>query len=119
LETDDMTPSNWVTDGLATIADGFGVTMADVTSSGRTRTVTSARRACARWLHLLGFSQNEIGRMLGGRDHSTILALIRCECGARTVAPSAPCACGLVWSHAIPPALLSKVLRRHQPEPAA
>ena len=64
-----MTPKQLI----ATVAAAFDVTAADLTGQRRTRHIVLARQACA-WVlrSATPLSLAEIGRLLGGRDHTTI-----------------------------------------------
>lgn len=63
-----------LTDIIHHAADVFGICASDITGRGRQRNILLARHACA----LLGrdmscLSYPEIGRRIGGRDHSTVI----------------------------------------------
>lgn len=51
----------------------MGVPYADIIGPTRTRFVVKARMTAAMVLHKRGMSLSQIGRHLGGRDHSTII----------------------------------------------
>lgn len=60
---------------LATVADHFDLTSADLTGPARTRQVSEARQAAAWVLRkaIASISLESIGQLLGGRDHTTII----------------------------------------------
>jgi chromosomal replication initiator protein len=63
---------------VATTAKAFGVTTAELEARDRRPPVTKARKVAIYLAReLTGSSLPEIGRKLGGRDHSTILAALR------------------------------------------
>lgn len=68
-------PDRIVTSGdvVATIAHDYGFSVADVLRKDRRRETVKARNACAHALKQRGNSFPAIGRILGGRDHSTII----------------------------------------------
>ena len=57
---------------IASVAGSFGLTHKDVVSSARGRRYLCARVVIIRLLRDRGWSFPEIGRRLGGRDHSTV-----------------------------------------------
>ena len=58
---------------IASVAEGFGVTPADLVGPGRTAPIARARFAAMRALKLRGLSYPRIGSLLGNRDHTTIM----------------------------------------------
>jgi hypothetical protein len=58
---------------IAAIASDYGVTAADITGRCRRREYTFPRFAAAHVLRARGNSLPQVGKFLGGRDHSTIL----------------------------------------------
>lgn len=69
-----MTPTTLI----SLVAGAFGLTPADLTGQGRTRQVSEARQAAA-WVLRRAYasiSLQEVGRLLGGRDHTTIIHAI-------------------------------------------
>jgi chromosomal replication initiator protein len=78
-----MTPR----DLIATVAATFDVTLADVLGQSRMRHIAEARQAAAWVLRraIPAISLEQIGRLLGGRDHTTIihsLAQVERRCAA-------------------------------------
>lgn len=65
-------------DVLRLIAQAHGLTSADVTGSCRLRTVVPVRHMAA-WIlvHRGRLSRTQIGRLLGGRDHSTVINSVK------------------------------------------
>jgi chromosomal replication initiation ATPase DnaA len=57
-------------------ADRYGVSVEALQGRGRTRWISTARAAVASSLRDLGLSTGDIGRMLGGRHHTTIMYLL-------------------------------------------
>ncbi len=58
---------------LRVVAEQFGVSVADIKSMRRSRQVLPARHIAAYLAHAtLGMTPHEIGRQLGGRDHTNI-----------------------------------------------
>lgn len=53
-----------------------GISIAEIVGSSRNKHVVRARREAARQLREAEFSYPEIGRALGGRHHTTCLALL-------------------------------------------
>jgi chromosomal replication initiator protein len=66
----------WAREGLR-IADRAGLKLSDLTGRDRTRRTTIPRAELATAMHRNGMSLPVIGRLLGGRDHTTILHLVR------------------------------------------
>lgn len=72
-----MTPRAKYTAEIAEVAKWYGVPVWAVISPEKTRTVVKARRAAAWMLRFkYGFSHERIGRIMGGKDHSTIIFAI-------------------------------------------
>jgi chromosomal replication initiator protein len=60
-------------DILSLVAEGFALTVDDLTGSGRSAHVARPRQVCMLLLHEeAALSRSQIGRLLGGRDHSTV-----------------------------------------------
>jgi chromosomal replication initiator protein len=68
------------------VAEGFGISRAELIGSGRTATPLRARQvAIFLTRELTDLSLPQIGRLFGGRDHSTVLnSLRRLEAGVAT-----------------------------------
>jgi chromosomal replication initiation ATPase DnaA len=64
---------------IAETAERFGVLPQAITGCQRSRRLSAARRVVARYLYERGYSLREIGWELGGRHHTTILALLRTD----------------------------------------
>ena len=62
---------------LSTAAAQYGMTVELLTGSGRQYRLVEARRLAARRMRDEGMSLKAIGMHLGGRDHSTVHALLR------------------------------------------
>lgn len=62
---------------LRVVSHYYGVTVPDVIGPDRRRAVMIPRQAAMRFAALEGWSTPEIGRRLGGRDHSTVFHGIR------------------------------------------
>jgi hypothetical protein len=63
---------------LATTASYFDVTLEDLRSKSRTRTLTNARQIAMYLLReLTDMSLPRIGQELGGRDHTTVMHAVR------------------------------------------
>ena len=58
------------------VADAYGVDIGAMKGQGKTRHLTDARECFAKMASREGFSSTQIGKVLGGRDHTTILALL-------------------------------------------
>jgi chromosomal replication initiation ATPase DnaA len=58
-------------------AKGYGVSVEAITGRARTRYVCKARREAIRSLRAIGLSFDEIGALLGNRDHSTLISALR------------------------------------------
>lgn len=61
---------------VLSVADCLGISGAAVTGQSRARLYVRARGVVAQILHERGWSSPMIGRVLGGRDHSTVLNLL-------------------------------------------
>lgn len=58
---------------LTMVAAHFQVTVAELKGAGRSRRITLPRQVAVLLLHEeLGLNRSQIGRLLGGRDHSTV-----------------------------------------------
>lgn len=60
----------------------YGVTIGQVKSPSRVKTIVAARREVAIRLRERGWSYPEIGHYLGGRDHTTIMGLVKTRLAA-------------------------------------
>lgn len=70
------------------VADFFSVKVKDIRSHRRTRDITTIRQICAYMIHILTpRTTTEIGRIMGGKDHTTIMHSIRKIEGRRLVDP--------------------------------
>ncbi len=59
---------------LDAVTEAFGVKIVDLQSKSRTRSLVRPRQVCMYLARkLTGHSLQEIGRHLGGRDHSTVV----------------------------------------------
>lgn len=78
--TDQNPPRDMVTarEVITMTARAFGLTYADVTGQSRVRTITAVRHMVA-WILLQRgrLSRAQIGRILGGRDHTTVINAVR------------------------------------------
>lgn len=63
--------------GIRRIAEAHGITVADLKGECRARHMVAARRSAAAYLRSRGWTTPQIGKCLGGRDHTTILHLLR------------------------------------------
>ena len=61
---------------VASLSREMGVDPAKVRSHRRWRSLCTARRVIARMLREIGRSYPEIGRALGGRHHTTVMAML-------------------------------------------
>ena len=68
-----MTPREKNLKDIAEIAEAHGYTVADILGPSRRKKLVAVRRLCILMLREKGYSTTEIGRVLGGRDHSTIV----------------------------------------------
>ena len=69
-----MTPDNII----AKVADHYGITIHDMRSRNRQRTIVEARKAVGYLLHeRLGLSTSEAARLLN-RDHTSIMYYCKC-----------------------------------------
>jgi hypothetical protein len=76
-----------IADVAADVARAHGVCLADVCGPSRLRHLVRARQAVMhRLVHVDRFAVSEIGRFLGGRDHTTVLHGVRAH-AARSGAP--------------------------------
>lgn len=65
-------------DIIAKVADNYGVTIHDLRSRNRQRTIVEARKAVGYLLHeRLGLSTSEAARLLN-RDHTSIMYYCKC-----------------------------------------
>ena len=64
---------------VAAIAEKHGFTKAQLLGKSRVRSLVDARSEAAKALRAKGLSLPRIGQLLGGRDHTTILNLLRRE----------------------------------------
>lgn len=60
---------------VADVADDFGVGLGELTGEGRRKNLVDARSVVVRILAERGWSSPRIARLIGRRDHSTILNL--------------------------------------------
>lgn len=60
-----------------TVADVFGVPISEISSKRRARKLCRPRFAVCLIARDAGYSGPQIGRALGGRDHTTIISAIR------------------------------------------
>jgi chromosomal replication initiator protein len=60
------------------VCGNYGITISDMDSSSRSRSLVEARHI-AMWFirERLGTSLPELGRLFGGRDHTTVIAALR------------------------------------------
>lgn len=61
---------------VKSVASDFGLTIHDLRGQGRFAVLVDARAVVARIMRDRGLSYQQIGRFLGGRDHSTTLNLV-------------------------------------------
>ena len=64
--------TDWKAD-LRELADFYGLTVDDITGKSRRKHIIPARHHAMAMLRQRGWSYPEIGRKLGGRDHSTVI----------------------------------------------
>lgn len=64
-------------DTIARVCRQRSISVDTLRGRDRSRWVSDARREVCRTLHASGMSLEMIGRLLGGRDHSTIRYLLR------------------------------------------
>lgn len=62
---------------LRAVSSDTGVPVEDIISSGRQAQFVQARRVAAVAFRLLGFSSPQTGEILGNRDHTTVLHLLK------------------------------------------
>ena len=72
IETAPVTPIEIIT----SIAKAFHLTAEDITGRRRMANIVHVRNLCAYVLHDRGNKYTDVGRKLGGRDHSTIIYAI-------------------------------------------
>lgn len=65
-----------LSDMLRFIADHYGVTVAELRGAGRCPALVGGRSVAARILRDRGLSYPTIARLLGKRDHTTIMHLV-------------------------------------------
>lgn len=70
-------PPKSPTEVLAEASRLYGVDVSAICDGDRRSWVHAARKAVARTLHSYGMPLVEIGRLLGGRDHSTVGYMLR------------------------------------------
>ena len=68
-----MTPRQKNLEAIDAVAQQYGYTVGDMLGRSRLKRVVAVRRLCILMLREKGYSTTEIGRVLGGRDHSTIV----------------------------------------------
>jgi hypothetical protein len=68
-----MTPRQKNLAAIDVIAQQYGYTVEDMLGRSRLKRVVAVRHLCILMLREKGYSTTEIGRVLGGRDHSTIV----------------------------------------------
>jgi hypothetical protein len=71
-----MTPRERLLADIGLIALRHGLTRNDIIGRDRRSKAVAARAAAARHLHQQGRSLNQIGAILGGRHHTTIMNLL-------------------------------------------
>lgn len=62
-----------ISDIVAAVADAFNMDSKDVIGQQRFKYIMRARFALYKVLHVRGMSLSNIGRVCGGRDHTTII----------------------------------------------
>ena len=67
-----MTPRQKNLDEIEAIAKEHRFTLEDILGKNRFGPLVKVRRKCVVMLREKGYSTTEIGRIMGGRDHSTI-----------------------------------------------
>jgi chromosomal replication initiation ATPase DnaA len=67
-----MTPRQKNLDDIEAIAKEHRFTLEDILGKNRFGPLVKVRRKCIVMLREKGYSTTEIGRIMGGRDHSTI-----------------------------------------------
>ena len=72
-----MSPHERVMADIGLIALRHGLTRHDILSVDKRSKVVDARAECARYFRAQGRTLADIGRILGGRDHSTIHNLLK------------------------------------------
>jgi chromosomal replication initiation ATPase DnaA len=64
-------------EAITAVAAEMGLRPGDIVSKRRYRELVQARHRVACMLHDAGWTTGRIGRELGGRDHSTIVSLLK------------------------------------------
>jgi hypothetical protein len=83
----EMPPTRWHI--IRAVADAWGVTVDDLCSPKRHRVFAYPRYAAMAMLQeRLGWSSPKIGKLLGGRDHSTVITGIKRAKGLRETCPN-------------------------------
>ena len=72
-----MTPKEKNLADIGEIASKYGYTVEDMIGPRRYRKMVAVRRECIGMLRAKGHSTTEIGRIMGGRDHSTIVVSLQ------------------------------------------
>jgi len=67
-----MTPRQANMLEIEAIANAYDYTAEDVLGKSKMKALVAVRRQCIVMLRRKGYSTTEIGRIMGGRDHSTI-----------------------------------------------
>lgn len=62
---------------IESVARDYGLTAADLRGPSRDQEIVDARRVVTRALRIRGLSYSVIGRVMGGRDHTTVINLDR------------------------------------------
>jgi chromosomal replication initiator protein len=62
---------------IAQISQAFGVSLGDLTGPKRHQRIYLARMAAAKAMRETGMTFAAIGKALGGRDHTTIMAMLQ------------------------------------------
>ena len=58
------------------VAQSYGVSLDELLSRDRHKTLVEARQVVMWFLRERGYSLPEIGRLVGGRDHTTVMAAL-------------------------------------------
>lgn len=74
-----MTPRQSNMLQIEAIAKEHGYTAADILGPRKFKHLVAVRRKCIVMLRQKGYSTTEIGRIMGGRDHSTIVHALKIE----------------------------------------
>ena len=72
-----MTPKEKNLADIGEIAYKYGFTVEDMLGPRRFKKMVAVRRECIAMLRAKGYSTTEIGRIMGGRDHSTIVVSLQ------------------------------------------